>query len=46
MDENQQIEEFNCKKHRTPSSRKKKTLRKNMDLLPSVSPLLKKLLAK
>jgi hypothetical protein len=34
------------KKLRTPSSKKKRTLKKKNDLLPSVSPLLKKLLAK
>lgn len=31
---------------RTPSSKKKENLKKKNDLLPSVSPLLKKLLAK
>lgn len=34
------------KKLRTPSSKKGKTLKKKNDVLPSVSPLLKKLLAK
>lgn len=33
-------------KMRTPSSKKKRTLKKKNDMLPSVSPLLKKLLAK
>lgn len=33
-------------KLRTPSSKKKKNIKKLNDMLPSVSPLLKKLLAK
>jgi hypothetical protein len=40
------VEEKINKKLRTPSSKKRKTLRKMNDMLPSVSPLLKKLLAK
>ena len=40
------VEEKINKKLRTPSSKKRKTLRKMNDVLPSVSPLLKKLLAK